>query len=83
MNLCKLFIYIVTLLAFTFTIVNAEENDGNQDDQTKEEQVTETANKEKSVKQNANKRSQVKTLEKFIPSEEVSADKPVAFPADI
>jgi len=30
-----------------------------------------------------NKRGRVKTLEEFIPSEEVSADKPVAFPNDI
>ncbi len=43
-------------------------------------------NKEKVVKQSQpykSKRSRIKTLEEFIPSEEVSADKPVAFPSDI
>jgi hypothetical protein len=29
------------------------------------------------------KRARVKTLEEFVPSEEISADKPVAFPIDI
>ena len=83
MNLRKLFIYTVTLLALSFMVSSAEENDGNQADQTKEEQVTDTIYDENSAKQNTNKRSQVKTLQEFIPSEEVSADKPVAFPADI
>lgn len=55
-----------------------------------EEQETESAKKEnqkssESVDENKNvqKRSSIKTLEEFVPSEEVSADKPVAFPTDI
>ena len=39
--------------------------------------------KSKSPKATISKRDQIKTLEEFIPSEEVSADKPVAFPNDI
>ena len=43
------------------------------------------ASKEKTTnnKVTASKRKQVQTLEEFVPSEEVSADKPVAFPNDI
>ena len=36
-----------------------------------------------SPKISSNKRSEVKTLEEFVPSEEVSADKPISFPSDI
>ena len=39
--------------------------------------------KNNSIKPTVGKRSRVKTLEEFIPSEEVSADKPIAFPSDI
>ncbi len=52
-----------------------------------EDESTQTDNKEnektKTTKPGIGKRAQVKTLEEFIPSEEVSADKAVAFPNDI
>ena len=54
-----------------------------------EETVEESENEEQEDKANSSpkisskKRSEVKTLEEFIPSEEVSADKPISFPSDI
>lgn len=50
-----------------------------------EDEKTQTDKKEKTnaSKPSIGKRAQVKTLEEFIPSEEVSADKAVAFPNDI
>ncbi len=53
-------------------------------EEKKQQTETEASNKEETTNsQKANKRNQVDTLEEFVPSEEVSADKPVAFPADI
>jgi hypothetical protein len=57
-------------------VVLAAEKDGKNNAPTTEQ-------KAKSQKPSVGKRSRVKTLEEFIPSEEVSADKPVAFPSDI
>ena len=56
-------------------LVIADEN-GSKEEQTKDKVVEQT-------KPYKSKRSRIKTLEEFIPSEEVSADKPVAFPSDI
>jgi len=72
---CTRFSVLLVAILFIAQIVIAE------DKSDKEQQ-----NKEKVVKQSQSyksKRSRIKTLEEFIPSEEVSADKPVAFPSDI
>ena len=62
----------------SLTFVVAEE-DSTQDNESKQQN-----NDTKSTpKISSNKRSEVKTLEEFIPSEEVSADKPISFPSDI
>ena len=74
----------ITLLLFIFTIctyfniVIAEEEQTNDDHAVEEKQKSDTAATIRSVK-----RSDVKTLEEFIPSEEVSTDKPISFPTDI
>ncbi len=72
-------IIICILTNFVFVNVLADENKQNG---TNNNQVSSEKNN-KTVKPNIGKRSRVKTLEEFIPSEEVSADKPVAFPSDI
>ena len=69
-----LFIFL-TLVGFSLALF--AENETKDTSQSKE--VT-TNTKSTSKKSN---RRQVKTLEEFIPSEQVSADKPVAFPSDI
>jgi len=63
------------MLCFSFAVIATEENE-KKDVLTKEQ-------KTKNSKANISKRGQVKTLEEFIPSENISADKPVAFPNDI
>lgn len=74
----------ITLLLFIFTIYNyfniliAEEEQTNDDHTVEEQQKLDTTTTIRS-----GKRSDVKTLEEFIPSEEVSADKPISFPTDI
>ena len=74
----------ITLLLFIFTIYNyfniliAEEEQTNDDHTVEEQQKLDTTAIIRS-----GKRSDVKTLEEFIPSEEVSADKPISFPTDI
>lgn len=65
-------IIFLVLLSLTVVVLANEENK----DSEKKEKI-------KSAKPAVSKRAQVKTLEEFIPSEEVSADKPVAFPNDI
>ncbi len=65
-------IIFLVLLSLTVVVFANEENK----DSEKKEKI-------KSAKPTVSKRAQVKTLEEFIPSEEVSADKPVAFPNDI
>ncbi len=67
--------YVCMLLIFLCSsVVVPAEDEKNQTD--KKEKVSGT-------KSSVSKRAQVKTLEEFIPSEEVSADKPVTFPNDI
>ena len=74
----------ITLLLFIFTICNyfniviAEEKQTNDDRTVEEKQKSDTA-----ITIRSSKRSDIKTLEEFIPSEEVSADKPISFPTDI
>ncbi|MDH3609654.1 MAG: hypothetical protein OEQ24_10490 [Gammaproteobacteria bacterium] len=62
-------------------IVNFATDENEQNNETKKEQKAD--NSKSNNKVGVSKRRQVKTLEEFIPSEEVSADKPVAFPSDI
>jgi hypothetical protein len=68
---------IILLLSCSATFVFAEDNSNQTDTQLDKKE------KAKSSQPSVSKRAQVKTLEEFIPSEEVSADKPVAFPNDI
>lgn len=70
-NLFLLFI----ILCFSFTVVATEEKQ--KKNVPTKEQTT------KNPKASISKRGQVKTLEEFIPSENISADKPVSFPSDI
>lgn len=62
---------------------HAADEESNQTEQSTQKQSKNTTKTEISVTQSIGKRGQVKPLEEFIPSEEVSADKPVAFPSDI
>lgn len=74
----------ITLLLFIFTICNyfniviAEEEQTNDDHSVEKQQKSDTG-----ITIRSSKRSDIKTLEEFIPSEEVSADKPISFPTDI
>lgn len=70
---------LFTLLCLPIVNFAADENE--QNNETKKEQKAD--NSKSNNKVGVSKRRQVKTLEEFIPSEEVSADKPVAFPNDI
>jgi len=74
--------YLFILFALLcLPIVNFAADESGKENEAVIEQKT---NSSKSTnKASVNKRGQVKTLEEFIPSEEVSADKPVAFPNDI
>ena len=74
MKLSYYFVLLV-LLGFSITIFADSENENTK-------RTTEQL-KNTEPKQKINKRGRIKTLKEFIPSEEVSADKPVAFPSDI
>ncbi len=74
MNLRYLLLLLV--LSYFSAAVFAEEEDQPKNQIEKEQKF-------KNPKATVSKRGQIKTLEEFIPSEEVSADKPVAFPNDI
>ena len=78
----KFILYIVICSLLTMSAVNVFAEKNKQSETDKNSQVP-NAQKSKEIKPNIGKRSRVKTLEEFIPSEEVSADKPVAFPSDI
>lgn len=67
--------FLFILLCFSIMVFAADEN--------KSKNQTENQQKTKDAKVIVGKRGQIKTLEEFVPSEEVSADKPVAFPSDI
>ncbi len=73
---------LLILISFVFYTSNhfaiAEEATTEKNQDTVEDEST-TARPKISSK----KRSEVKNLEEFIPSEEVSADKPISFPIDI
>ncbi len=79
----KLIIYLFTVLFFTLniylTLLSAEEKPIEQQ-QTKSKNNTVI---KPTPKISSRKRSEIKTLEEFIPSEEISADKPISFPTDI
>jgi len=78
LNLRILFIFIAMLwLSISVFAAEDSEHKNSPKDAPENEQVNTTPTK------NSGKRARVKTLEEFIPSEEVSADKPVAFPSDI
>ena len=74
MNIRNFFL-LLTLLWFSIGLFAAEDNK-QKNEKTKQQKTT-------SSKPSPGKRARVKTLEEFIPSEEVSADKAVAFPSDI
>ncbi len=70
-------LFIFTIYNY-FNIVIAEEEQTNDEYTVEEQQKSDTA-----ITIRSGKRSDVKTLEEFVPSEEVSADKPISFPTDI
>jgi len=74
MNIRNLFLLFI-MLCFSFAVIATEENE--------KKDVASKEQKTKNPKASIGKRGQVKTLEEFIPSENISADKPVAFPSDI
>ncbi len=73
-----LWLLLVVTPSVYLTFVNADEDIV--EDKEKAEQQKNTPS---TPKVSSGKRGEIKTLEEFIPSEEVSADKPVAFPIDI
>ena len=75
MKTLKLFIF---LLSFYAVLAVYADDESKQATEVLKDQKTNTK-----TEKSASKRNKVKTLEEFIPSEEVSADKPVAFPVDI
>jgi len=80
MNIKKL----LALLLFMFILNNnCLIAIANQDESSEDEVVEERQKPDTSTIVRSGKRSDVNTLEEFIPSEEVSSDKPVAFPTDI
>ena len=78
------YIFITTL---TLIIINICLNGVYSEDSANEDSVKNTGNNDEksapSPKISTHKRGEIPTLEEFEPSEEVSADKPVAFPIDI
>ena len=83
MNMHKLLFYFAVLSIACFSFSHAAEDGTNPPEQTAQKHTKNTTEAEISVTQSVGKRGQVKPLEEFIPSEEISADKPVAFPNDI
>jgi len=80
MNIKKL----LALLLFMFILNNyCLIAIANQDESSEDEVVEERQKPDTPTTVRSGKRSDVNTLEEFIPSEEVSSDKPVAFPTDI
>lgn len=73
-------LYLILLLALGgyFSFAHADE-----DTLEKKAKTTSQKDTNSTPKISSGKRSEIKTLEEFIPSEEISADKPVAFPIDI
>jgi hypothetical protein len=75
----RFLILLLTLLWFSTAVL--AEDDNEQNNTMIKEQKPEHSKTNSKI--SVSKRAQVKTLEEFIPSEEISADKPVAFPNDI
>lgn len=76
----RFLLLLLTLVWFSITILAAENGDDKNTTTTSENNTEKPINNSKA---GASKRAHIKTLEEFIPSEEISADKPVAFPNDI
>lgn len=74
MNLRNLILFLF-LVYFSVSLFAAEDDQQNNDEEKQQKSTT--------TKSSSGKRSRVKTLEEFVPSEEVSADKAVSFPSDI
>ena len=72
------FLVMVFTLSVIVTNIRAEESTAEEKPETASQENTKPIPKIRS-----GKRSEVKTLEEFIPSEEVSADNPISFPTDI
>jgi len=68
---------LLSVVLFFANSISAEESESAQNKTNSKQQDT------KSPKPYTSKRARIKTLKEFVPSEEVSADKPVAFPSDI
>jgi len=77
-NFLLSFLVMVFTLSVIVTNIRAEESTAEEKPETASQENTKPAPKIRS-----GKRSEVKTLEEFIPSEEVSADNPISFPTDI
>ena len=80
MRLFILFLITTATFSVGLSCVNAEDEATKENENNKVEESTQPLH---TTPAGAKKRSEVKTLEEFIPSEEVSADKPISFPADI
>ena len=76
----RFLVLLLTLVWFSITMLAAEDGDENDTTTTSEENTEKPMNNSKT---SGSKRAHIKTLEEFIPSEEISADRPVAFPNDI
>lgn len=80
MNIKFSIYFVTTLMTLVANTVTVSASNNDTENKSVENQKTTTQTE---INKNAKKRSSVKTLEEFVPSEEVSADKPVAFPTDI
>lgn len=78
------FRYLLSHLLFVFVLnVNFISVSANENKVEKERRVSSQKNAKPMPKVSSGKHVKIKTLEEFIPSEEISADKPISFPADI
>ena len=80
MNFKFLLSFLVIVFTMSVIVINisAEESAAEEKPATAPQE-----NAKPSPKISTSKRSEIKTLEEFIPSEEVSADNPISFPTDI
>jgi len=69
---------LMFILNVNFILVSA-----NEDGVEEENKISSQQNVKPMPKVSSSKRGEIKTLEEFIPSEEISADKPISFPVDI
>lgn len=73
-SLIKFIIFIFSIIWLCVVLAESESETAESS-----EQITEQSKQQSSDKNTANK----KPLKEFVPSEEISIDKPVAFPVDI